>query len=143
MRPVVSAITAVAVLLHVLLGCCLHHGHAADLQNHETASAAKHCEHHGHSHHHTHSHAHSTPAKSSSQPCENSHEDCHENHCNFVLTGKTTFVPDDTVAMLPWLAIRNEFEDAPSTAESAAIPRGTTTSRLPLRLYLCHQAFLN
>lgn len=46
MRALLSSLTIVAVLLHVLLGCHAHHGHAAELAAAAEPAVAPGCDHH-------------------------------------------------------------------------------------------------
>ncbi len=137
MRPAISLLTAAAVWVHLLLGCCSHHAHGADGNSftfhHAEPLAA---EGHGHSH----DHEHSGPESEEPQCPDNHHEDCHESHCTFLLAGKTTVAADSMVAPLPAaadLAI-------PQTASSASTWLRDTGDhlRLPVRLHLFYQVLL-
>lgn len=80
MRSVIASLTAVSVLLHVLLGCCAHHGHAQD------RPAASACSHHGCS---SDAHAKGAPLAGSSEnapPSDEREEDCEQAECAFSAT---------------------------------------------------------
>src|SRR5262245_16709833 len=94
MRSIISLITAFAVLLHLVLGCCGHHAHGQTHANcpheHSDAAPTGSC-HAGHCHDHQ-----EAPAQPS-EPALPPHEDCHESHCTFHIASAMSFVPDVTV----------------------------------------------
>ena len=141
MRPIVSLITALAVNLHLVLGCCAHHAHGKEgvpCQRHEhgqrpVRSGCNHA-HHG-------SHDHAAPPTNSADPILPTHNDCHESHCTFMLAAVKTFSPDLVVA----------FVDLPvgPTASELAPLRGVSPRdrgdpfELAVRTHLLHQNLLN
>jgi hypothetical protein len=133
MRPIVSVITALAVNLHLVLGCCAHHAH-------------KHVQHEGnavcpHTHSCSHGHNDAAPAANSPGPVLPPHDDCHDSHCAFRIASALDFSPDLAVAFL----------DIPAqpTARELAPLRGVTPRdrgdpfELAVRPHLLHQSFLN
>jgi hypothetical protein len=82
MRSMTTLITTAALLLHITLGCCAHHAHAArgccnmPVAIHQCAGEELHC---------GHEHEHSTPAPSDERQPEKS---CDELRCYFVAGGK-------------------------------------------------------
>lgn len=138
MRPLVSLISVAAFLLHMSLGCCAHHSHAGEeglcaFRSIPTQTVADHG--------HTHGHDHSTPESEVPQQPKDSHDDCHESHCSFLVSGKMTVDPDTLETALPPLAL-----DA-VVAQSAAISPGWKRDtgnhlRLSVRLHLFNQVLL-
>lgn len=84
MRSVISSLTAVSVLLHVVLGCCAHHGHAHERPATEPTKTA--CAQHGCS---SDAHAQGTlPAdsKENEPPADQHQDDCEQADCAFTAT---------------------------------------------------------
>ena len=95
MRSVVSLLSAAAILLHLVLGCCAHHAHATengDCANHSLAKQT--CSHH----HHQDSQPENTD---SGKPHNSPHNDCHEGGCVFLNTTKGALEQDIQVVWLP------------------------------------------
>jgi hypothetical protein len=140
MRPLVSLISVAAFLLHLGLGCCAHHAHGGgegpcEFRTSSTESGAN----HGHSH--DHSHDHSAPDSNSPEHPGDSHNDCHESHCFFLVSGKTTVHPDTLIAALPPLTLDASIKQ--SVVPSANWRRDTGDHlQLPVRLHLFHQVML-
>lgn len=106
MRPLISLFTAASVALHLVLGCCAHHGHASDgMACAKYLHGTRHSSHFDLSqvcpHHHgkspsadeklpadTDSHPHPTP----------SHDGCDGVDCAFMIAGKAQ-LPDMAPAM--------------------------------------------
>ncbi len=96
-----TVITAIALLLHALLGCCWHHGHAHAMgcdHQHGAALAESAC------HEHSHEHDDAEDSQSQPQPDGGCPESCDEGSCVFVraesnpagqmaLAGAVDFVP--------------------------------------------------
>lgn len=150
MRPLISFITVVAFGLHILLGCCTHHSHAdvvptAKVAGPKVAVTPKTC---SHGHHHEHGHHHGdhpqveTPVEHSF-PEDNSHDDCHESHCQFLLTATTSLTVEANFVPLTALPVDDVTCSTALTSRFVAQITAADSSRLPVRLYLCHQAFLN
>jgi hypothetical protein len=136
MRSIVSIVTAVAVSLHIVLGCCAHHAHGRS-----DGSGAGHrhdASEHACSHHHDHDDA-NTPGEPQA-PLFPPHDDCHESHCDVVLIAAKSFTPELAVVLLPpaadeqatWLAWQRI-----ATCE----PRDPIEPNV--RPHLLHQVFLN
>jgi len=137
MRPAISLLTAAAVWVHLLLGCCSHHAHGA---------AEDHCisldvellaaEHHGHSH----GHEHPTPEPRESPTPGQHHNDCHESHCSFVLAAKTKVSPDTLVVALG-VAAQNVSPQVATTSSNWRRDTGDHL-QLPVRLHLFNRVLL-
>lgn len=133
MRPIVSLITALAVNLHLVLGCCAHHAHGHAQVDGDVACLEVHSCSHGH-HHAT---APANPARPALPP----HDDCHDSHCAFLIASALNFSPDLAVAFLG--------VPAHPTARELAPLRGVTPRdrgdpfELAVRPHLLHQSFLN
>lgn len=134
MRSIVSIVTALAVSLHIVLGCCAHHAHGRS-----DGSGAGHqhdASKHACSHHHDDANSPGEPQAPLFPP----HEDCHESHCDVVLIAAKSFTPELAVALLPpaadeqatWLAWQRI-----ATCE----PRDPIEPNV--RPHLLHQVFLN
>jgi hypothetical protein len=122
------------MLLHMWLGCCAHHGHAA-----ESVSKP------AHTHRHAgHTHRHGDAGTDSQAPSEpgTPHDDCHETHCTFLVKGETpTFTPDMTWAAL--CVLGPDFVTARSLAPSVRWYADTGDPlTLPVRLHLFHQVLV-
>jgi len=130
MRPIVSIITALAVNLHLVLGCCAHHAHSATFQPADDAACSHSCS-HGH---------HDAPPADSPAPNLPTHDDCHDSHCAFLIASALNFSPDLAVAFI-------DFRAEP--ARELAPLRGVTPRdrgdpfELAVRPHLLHQSFLN
>ena len=138
MRPFVSFLTAVTFVLHLGLGCCAHHTHGSGGNERAIPTPpADVVTHHGHSH----GHDHSVPDSNAPEHPGDSHSDCHQNHCTFLVTGKTTIVPDTLVAAL--LAATPDAVVAQISSSSANWIRDTGDHlQLPVRLHLLKQVML-
>lgn len=138
MRPFVAFLTAVAFLLHLGLGCCAHHTHGSGgTERVVPTPQADVATHHGHSH----GHDHSVPDSNAPEHPGDSHSDCHQNHCTFLVTGKTTIVPDTLVTALPPVA--HAAVVAQRASSSANWIRDTGDHlQLPVRLHLLKQVML-
>jgi hypothetical protein len=139
MRPAISLLTAVTFWVHFVLGPCAHHAHGTEgpisLSQHEPASAA----HHGHSH--SHSHEHSAPVSEKPRsPCSH-HDDSHETHSSFLLSGKSTVPADTAVAPLTMAIAKTVVPQAVSSSSIWLRDTGDHL-RLPVRLHLLHQVWL-
>ena len=137
MRPVISLITAAACLLHFGLGCCAHHAHAGD--DHVCECSVSHGQDEDHCH--SHEHDHDTPADTTPDEPADHHGDCHETHCTFLVTGKTTIAPELLSAPLLFATLDAVVATADSTP--AIWQRDTGDPLwLPVRLHLLHQVLL-
>jgi hypothetical protein len=148
MRLLVTLIAVAAFWLHMLLGCCAHHSHAATGKICALAStSADDAIDHGHTHGHEHeatgdgaSDAHAP--QHSDEPCgDHPHNDCHETHCSFIAAGKTIIALDLLVVDLPTLASDAAIAQA-AAASYRWIGDSGDHSRLPVRLHLFHQVLL-
>jgi hypothetical protein len=131
MRPIVSFITALAVNLHLLLGCCAHHAHECS-QHVGDASCPQ---------AHSCSHDHDAPPAIPADPILPTHDDCHESHCAFLIASALTISSDLAVATL-------NFPIEPTASELAPLRGVRPRDRgdpfeLAVRPHLLHQTFLN
>src|SRR5688572_28081546 len=92
MRPIVSIITALAVNLHLVLGCCAHHAHEHAHADGDVACLDAHPCSHGHNH--------ATAPTNPARPTLPTHGDCHDSHCAFLIANALNFSPDLAVAFL-------------------------------------------
>jgi len=94
MRALISSLTMVSVLLHVLLGCHAHHAHAADAAGHEASEhESAHC-----------SESQEPPSDSDSQPCD-------ENQCDFGVS-KFSSLEFEDVAAIFWMVVPAATDDS-------------------------------
>ena len=129
MRTIVSAITGVAFLLHLWLGCCAHHAHADEgPAGHEALPA--HGDHHDGEH--------DCPQHAPAAPGN----DCDEPDCVFVTTAPTA-VSQDLLAWPAWDAavVADAGQHAPLLSQARS--GFDLVFALPLRVHLLHQVFLN
>lgn len=137
MRSIVSLITASALLLHMWLGCCAHHAHAAEERPcalHSGSEAAV-------GHDHCHGHEHPAPRSDSPHHPGGPSDDCHESHCTFLVAGKTIVVLDSLISPLPELAIDAHVAQAASSSIHS-ICETDDHLRPPVRLHLYYQVLL-
>ena len=138
MRPFVSFLTAVTFVLHLGLGCCAHHTHGSGGNERAIPTPpADVVTHHGHSH----GHDHSVPDSNAPEHPGDSPSDCHQCHCTFLVTGKTTVVADTLVMALP-AATRDEVVAQISSSSANWIRDTGDHLRLPVRLHLFNQVLL-
>lgn len=138
MKSVVCSLTAIAVALHLILGCCCHHVHAYEAPK-ASAEVIHHCQHHHHC---------SDTAPESDEPGNNtpinddSPDSCDESQCVFGLLSKTIDVPltVDFLAALPPVA-----NDALSLVVSTTrrVDRNCEHATQALRAHLVYQVLLN
>jgi hypothetical protein len=89
MNAISSILTTVAVLIHSVLGCCLHHSHGCEF-GHEHVVSTHADKHGGHNHHHCHDDSHSDESTPADNHGDNhgddhgDHEDCDEDNCSFI-----------------------------------------------------------
>jgi hypothetical protein len=137
MRPFISVITALAVNLHLVLGCCAHHAHGHDgseCSGHDRGARKHAC-----SHHHDEGDV-STPTEPAA-PLFPPHDDCHESHCAFMIAGAVAFTLELTVAPA---AIEVEPSAGALVLLRGAAPRDRGDPyELAVRPHLWHQVFLN
>lgn len=93
MRSILTHIAIVSLLLHITLGCCAHHGHAASMLDSNEHDAVT-----GHVHQHA---AEEEPCSSDQdrERCPSDH--CDELQCSFLRVAKTS--PPKSVALDLWL----------------------------------------
>jgi hypothetical protein len=143
MRPIVSLLTALAVNLHLVLGCCAHHAHgehAGPCPRHDHSQPAGDAA-SGHAHSCPHGHHDAGPPTSPPGPILPVHGDCHESHCAFMIGGVMTFSPQPAVLFVG-------FPPEPTAREAASLRGVTPRDRgdpfeLAVRTHLLHQSFLN
>ena len=136
MRKLISLITAAAFLLHLGLGCCAHHAHAAegsDCAGHALATAD--CQHHEHDHDGQPVSA--NPGDSSDPP----RDTCDDAQCVFLTAVKTTLAKEVAV---PWMfAVVSELTGKVIPVSLASLDSlAETPPPLPVRLHLFHQQLL-
>ena len=130
LRICITAVSLLAVLTHVTVGCCLHHSHAAESST-EAASCLA-------GHHH--------PGESA--PHDEGgplppHDDCHESHC-FIALASPTSVPDNVDIACDVVNLAGSDEVARTATASAAGEILADASRpLPLRAHLRYCVLLN
>jgi hypothetical protein len=135
LRQAITHVSGLAVFMHLALGFCAHHGHAAAAFQH----SAGHVEHFAHS---GCSHDHGLPAPDG--PALPPHDDCHDTHCS--ATKALLFVSPDADLSCTWLDLQpaaaclNEADVA--AAVSTSYGRGTERSAPPLRAHLRLQVLL-
>lgn len=133
MKPAITLTTAAAFLLHMLLGCCLHHAHAAQETVCEHANEA------GHSHA-GHDHALETPSDQSHAEAPDSEGHCTGTHCVFLSGGKAPLTKLTTLALLPAFT-----SEAVATLCAVTSIKFIDTGGLfepPVRLHLFNQVLL-
>jgi hypothetical protein len=137
MRPIVTVISALAVNLHLVLGCCAHHAHGHDggeCLGHVHSAGEHLCSHdHGHDHD-------ATPTEPAA-PLFPPHDDCHESHCAYMTPGALVFAPEVAVAF-----IHSPIEPpAPALGQVRGVdPRDRgDPGNFSVPFYLRHQAFLS
>ena len=145
MRTIVCLTTALAFALHIGLGCCFHHAHAADgntcqhppeadQDSLELATSG-----HTHSHaDHDHQHADESPASPTPDSCP--HEECKSGKCVFVSISKVDLSQLANIS-LPAILVHESLE---VLADGASILNSDFGGppKLPLRLHLLHQVML-
>jgi hypothetical protein len=133
MRALVSAISAIAFLLHMWLGCCAHHLHAA-----EAASCAHAAE--AHETHACHEHGPAAPQDESPVAPSEQPERCTGGQCMVAGVGKVQVTQELAAAPL-WVA---ECLSSPQLGAPAAdvIDTGGPPEP-PVRLHLLHQVLLS
>lgn len=138
MRTLITIISFAAFLLHLTLGCCWHHEHAAVDLIPTAANPVGHHHPHGASHHHHHDEESEVPAEP--QP---GHDDCHESHCVCqVISPVSLEVDSSSIAwVMPVLLVADSVSH--SRAYSFALMNSSRFSTLPVRLHLWQQSFLN
>jgi hypothetical protein len=97
MRFLVTILTVVALVLHLSLGCCMHHAHGDSRPASVPNECAGHCHHHG-------PQAADHAEEGSDLPADCPAEDCDEPNCSFIAAAQTV-APEPLVsisaAMLP------------------------------------------
>jgi hypothetical protein len=110
----ISTAALAAFLLHVLLGCCVHHAHAeqggGDASAHRASHLEEHCGHH---------HEEGTDEQVPHAPGES----CHHVDCVFDSVAKVELAKDTFTGLIPFLA-------------PSALPTITATSIRPVTLAL-------
>lgn len=132
MKPAITLTTAAAFLLHMLLGCCLHHAHVAQ------ETACEHANEAGHSHA-GHDHATKSPDDDSHAEAPDSEDHCTGTHCVFLSGGKAPLTKVTTLALLPAFT-----SEAVASLYAISIIKFIDTGGLepPVRLHLFNQVLL-
>src|SRR5262245_26482536 len=101
MHSILSSLTAAALFIHTVFGCCWHHAHAA-VQVEVPAAVVKHacCKHHQHDH----------DSKQPAKP-EKCCDDC-EGACSYVLPQKVQIDAPTSIASFDLVAITPQLADA-------------------------------
>lgn len=168
-RTLVTYLVAVALTLHMLLGCCRHHAHdsasvcctAASLNSHdETAEhkAADHdhdgdCPHHGddvamdeHAGHHDLDLHDADHQKSGHQDCDHNKPDSQQESCgekcSFVAANRVSIELDAAVVALGAFASAAEVAPANEFVVRRWEAWGASDAPPPIRLHLLHQLLL-
>ncbi len=149
-HSIITILTMSAVTLHALLGCCAHHSHACDEQQHEVAvvETAVHDE---HCHH---QHDDQVPADDSAanhcghqRHSDHQHPDgdgqCSEPDCSFVTS---EHIHDVTLVMMMWLPVAGDADHLAALKGSLGRQAGADVPidslRLPDRLRANMQVWL-
>ncbi len=131
MSPIITIITAAAVWLHVVVGCCAHHSHDAHGET---------CHHHA---------VESVEGSHADHDCDADHpsdeapcptERCSESHCVFLAVGKTGFSRLTTLALLP--ISTSERVGAFVASPAVALVASGGLIEPPVRLHLFHQVLV-
>ena len=132
LRICITAVSLLAVLAHVTVGCCLHHAHAADSPPAAAACPSGH-------HHHGDSAPHDEGVPLHLPP----HDDCHEAHCSISLASQTS-MPDNVDFAFDVVNLAICDEVARTTTASAAGEFLADAARpLPVRAHLRNCVLLN
>lgn len=129
MQTLVSLVTTAALLLHITLGCGVHHVHVATpCSSHVHAEEAADC-------------SHNEPAAPTSDD-DRVPEPCDDLKCSFVQSGQITSPPGSDLDF-GWISVSDELASATSfPCQSAWLASEFATSAPPLRAHLLHQVFL-
>jgi hypothetical protein len=142
MQLFATLLTAAAFLLHMGLGCCAHHVHAAEGSAHVRDAGAKV---HGHLCHGHHGHDHQSPAPGDQSPDHSDSglpdSDCNHCHCVFLAAGKTVVAKAVFLSAMP-LCIAEPASRESVPALVAALDSGGLIP-LPVRPHLLNQVQLN
>jgi hypothetical protein len=130
LRVCITAVSLLAVLAHVTLGCCLHHAHAAEPSPDQACSAG---------HHH---HGESARPDHDGLPLP-AHDDCHEAHCHLVPASQVS-VPDHIDVAFDLVNLTSGDEMGRTVTAAAANEfLGDASHLLPLRAHLRYCVLLN
>jgi len=127
MQTLVSLATTAALLLHITLGCGIHHAHAAmpcSSHAHTEEAACSHDEP-------------AVPASDDAQVPES----CNDLKCSFVQSGQTASPPGGDLDF-GWLCVPDELAVTSFPCQCAWLASELATSAPPLRAHLLHQVFL-
>ena len=132
LRICITAVSLLAVLAHVTVGCCLHHAHAADAPPPAAACSAGH-QHHGDS---------APPDEGGPLPLP-PHDDCHEAHCFIALAAQAS-VPDHVDVAFDVVNLESgDVVARTATALAAGEILADAARPLPLRAHLRNCVLLN
>jgi hypothetical protein len=132
MQAFLSSLTAAALFIHTIFGCCWHHAHACEHLLSAAASQPAKCCHH---------HQHQSGSEQQQKPCK-CQVNC-EGTCTYIVPQKVKIEAPQSVAIdllpvLPPLSDR-QIETAASW-EAVSSPSDLAP---PLRTHLLHQVLLN
>lgn len=135
MRASISLMTAAAFLLHMVLGCCIHHAHAAG----DTPCRGECSKSPTHSHA-EHDHASQSPHEDAPWEAPRPGERCNEAKCVFVATAKSLLPELVDAAVFPALA--NDLRALQHETPNVVFVDTGGAFALPLRLHLFNQVLL-
>jgi hypothetical protein len=147
MRTIICLTTALAFVLHIGMGCCSHHAHAAETvtcqhhitaehDSHNVAPGGHHHSHAGHDHE-TQDHERADESNESPTPDSCPAEQCQDGKCVFDTINKIE-LSQLTNFSLPSFSV-NESLDVASVCPTASGFDSGGPLKLPLRLHLLHQ----
>jgi hypothetical protein len=95
MNTFASILTTITVLIHSVLGCCVHHSHGCEMVHEHSVAVESAAEHDEHSHtcgHESPSHDDHDPQHDGDQSGDHEgHGQCDEDACSFVTTSRVDF----------------------------------------------------
>lgn len=135
LRNILSLTTVSAFLLHMVLGCCLHHAHAIEKTVCEHPAAA--ADDHSHA-----GHDDQTSSNSAELPteCPAPEDCCTGNQCVFLMDGNVSLAKLTTMAWLPLTPLETMGTFVPYPIITFRDTGGILKS--PTRLHLLHQVML-
>jgi hypothetical protein len=142
-QPFLSTVSAIAVLLHGLLGCCVHHAHAADpncigspcqagdeLRTEHRVDGSRGV----HEADHEHSHSHHDSSDEPGSPGRG----CQSEACFSILTAKCSF----SAVVAIWLPLTPQFDAAIIYSGQVGDVLPDDRPETPLRVHLIHCVLL-
>lgn len=147
MRTIICLTTAFAFVLHIGMGCCSHHAHAAEritclhhvTAEHDSHDLATGGHRHSHADHDHETHDHADESKESPTPDSCPAERCQDGKCVFDTINKIE-LSQLTNFSLPSLSMSESLGMAPVCPLASGFDSGGPL-KLPLRLHLLHQVW--